>query len=180
MEEIINEVEERMNLTLSALEKDLLQIRTGRATPALLENIYVECYNSKTPLLKLAAVSVPEPRQLLIRPYDVSLVGEIVRAINKSDLGLNPNSDGKRIRLEIPILTEERKKGLIKLINKKGEETKVSLRNIRREVNESVKNSNYPEDEERRIKDKIQKTTDDYIKKVNELIKKKENEIINY
>lgn len=180
MEEIINNVTEKMKLTLNVLEKDLLQIRTGRATPALLDNLYVECYNSKTPLLKLAAISVPEPRQLLIRPYDVSLVGEIVRAINKSDLGLNPNSDGKRIRLEIPILTEERKKELIKLVNKKGEETKIGLRNVRREINENVKKSKYPEDEEKRIIDKIQKITDDYIDKVSELIKKKENEIINY
>ncbi len=180
MDEILNCVAEKMKLTLSALEKDLLQIRTGRATPALLDNIYVECYNSKTPLLKLAAVSVPEPRQLLIRPYDVSLVGEIVRAINKSDLGLNPNSDGKRIRLEIPILTEERKKEIMKLINKRGEESKISLRNIRREVNEDVKKKKFPEDEEKRIIEKIQKITDEYIEKVSELIKKKENEIMNY
>jgi len=174
--------ESRMEKTVAALRRELATLRAGRAAPALLDKITVEYYGSATPVSQLANISVPEPRLLVIQPWDKKAMAEIERAILKSDLGLTPNNDGSVIRLAIPQLTEERRRELVKVVKKKAEESRVAVRNIRREVNEelkrSEKNGELTEDELRKLQDSMQKQTDKYIEEIEKVLAAKEKEIM--
>jgi ribosome recycling factor len=171
-----------MEKAIEALHSDLRAIRTGRASPALLEKLQVEYYGTPTPLNQLAGVSVPEPRMLMIRPYDRNTIGAIERAIQKSDLGLTPSNDGQVVRLMIPQLTEERRKDLGKQVGRRVEEARVAARNVRRDANDRLakmeKDKEISEDDLRDAQKEIQKLTDDYIKQIDEIGKAKEAEIM--
>lgn len=179
---VIRQLEEKMKKTLDVLTKEYSTLRAGRATPALLEKVFVDYYGTPTPVNQLATISVPEPRLLVIQPWDKSIVSQIEKAILKSDLGVTPNSDGNIIRLSIPPLTQEKRKELVKIVNKKAEEARIAIRNIRRDGNEQVKaeekSGNMSEDEVKRTLDEIQKLTDKYIKKIDQLAEAKEKEIM--
>lgn len=179
---IFAETEERMKKAVEAIKKELASIRTGKATPSLLDGIKVDYYGTMTPLSGVANVAAPDPRLLVIQPWEKKMIPEIVKAIQKSDLGLNPQSDANVIRLPIPQLTEERRKDLVKLVKKVTEEGKVALRNIRRDSNEALKkaekNKEISEDESRKGQERVQKITEEYTEKVEELLKKKEQEIM--
>ncbi|AHD05925.1 ribosome-recycling factor Frr [Paenibacillus larvae subsp. larvae] len=173
--------EDRMQKAVAALQKELASLRAGRATPALLDRVQVEYYGAMTPLNQLANINVPDPRTLLIQPWDKSSLGAIEKAILKSELGLTPTSDGTMIRLTIPPLTEERRLELVKMTKKYGEDAKVAIRNIRRDSNESIKKmekTEISEDESRRHQDDIQKSTDKYIAEVDKVLAAKEKEIM--
>ncbi|MEV2932554.1 ribosome recycling factor [Paenibacillus larvae] len=173
--------EDRMQKAVVALQKELVSLRAGRATPALLDRVQVEYYGAMTPLNQLANINVPDPRTLLIQPWDKSSLGAIEKAILKSELGLTPTSDGTMIRLTIPPLTEERRLELVKMTKKYGEDAKVAIRNIRRDSNESIKKmekTEISEDESRRHQDDIQKSTDKYIAEVDKVLAAKEKEIM--
>ncbi len=174
--------ENKMNKTIAALESDYAAIRAGRANPAILDKITVEYYGAATPLAQVGTVSVPEARMIVIQPWDASILKDIERAIQTSDIGINPNNDGKVIRLNFPPLTEERRKDLKKGISKRGEEAKVALRNIRRDSLElfkkQKKNNEITEDDLKDLEDKIQKLTDKFVKRVDELTADKEKEIM--
>ena len=182
MDDFYSECKDRMEKTISALKKEMSRIRTGRANPAILDDLSVEYYGSPTPLKQLAAISTPDPRCLMIAPYDKSCIGAIEKAINTSDLGLPPNNDGHVIRLNIPELTQERRKDLVKDVKKKGEEAKVAIRNIRRDGNESVKKAekgkDISEDEAKKEQERIQKLTDEFCGKVDDVLKHKEEDIL--
>jgi len=182
MDEEINRLRAESDRTVEAIRNELAHIRTGRATTQLLDGIRVDYYGSAVPLQQVATVNVPEPRLITVQPWEKNLLGEITKAIQKSELGLNPASDGNVIRLPIPPLTEERRKDLVKLVKKIGEEGKVSLRNHRREANEALKKSEkartITEDQMHKGSDRVQKLTDEYIKKIDELLAKKEAEIM--
>ena len=174
--------ENKMNKAIAVLESDLASIRAGRANPAILDKITVEYYGAQTPLAQVGTISVPEARSLVIQPWDVSVLKEIEKAILASDLGLTPANDGKVIRLVFPELTEERRKELVKDVKKKGEEAKVAIRNIRRDANDAVKkeakSNEISEDEQKQLEDKVQKLTDQYVKKIDEAIEAKSNEVM--
>ena len=174
--------QEKMQQTLVVLKKELGTIRTGRATPALLEGVTVEYYGTPTPIPQVASVSIPESRSIVIQPWDPTLMGEIEKAILRANLGLTPTNDGKVIRISIPALTEERRKDLAKVGRKYAEEQRVALRNIRREVNEQVKklekDHKVSEDDARRSAERVQKLTDDFTAQINQTIEKKEKEIM--
>lgn len=180
--ELKTKAREKMDQVLEHLRRDLAGVRTGRASLALLDSIQVSYYGSPTPLKQVAALAVPDPRLITIQPWEVSLIPEIEKAITTSNLGLNPTNDGKLIRLTIPSLTEERRKELVKQVKKIGEDTKVRIRNVRRDTNEEIKkflkDSKISEDDQRKGQDEIQKTTDQYITKIDEMIKKKEAEVL--
>lgn len=182
IKELLQENQEKMDKTIAVLKKDLASLRTGRATPALLDKIMVEYYGAMTPINQMANVSAPEPRLLVIQPWDKSVMSDIERAIMKSDLGLTPNNDGTVIRLGIPQLTQERRNELVKVAKKKGEESKVVIRNLRRDANEDLKafekDGDISEDDSRRGQDEIQKITDKYIKEIDNIITTKEAEIM--
>jgi len=182
LEDVYAESEDKMNKVISAFQRELTTLRAGRATPALLDRIEVEYYGASTPLNQLAGITAPEPRLLVIQPWDKKALGDIEKAILKSDLGLTPNNDGNIIRLAIPQLTEERRLDLVKFIRKKAEESKVSIRNIRRDANDSVKvlekNSDISEDERRRAQDRIQEITDNKIIEIDEALEIKEKEMM--
>lgn len=182
IKEILQDARERMEKTIDALKGDLRVIRTGRASPALVEGVTVEYYGVPTPLIQLAGVTVPEPRLLVIRPWDRNTINIIEKAILKSDLGLNPNNDGQVIRLAIPPLTEERRRDLNKQVAKRVEEARVSARNIRRDTNDMLrdleKEKEITEDERDRALEKAQELTNDYIKQIDEIGKAKEAEIL--
>jgi ribosome recycling factor len=177
-----NDTETKMKKTISVLEGELAGLRAGRANPALLDKIMVDYYGAPTPLNQIAGISVPEPRLLTIQPYDSSAITNIEKAILKSDLGLNPNSDGRIIRLVIPQLTEERRKELVKIVKKLGEEAKVAIRNERRNANERIKrmkkDGEITDDDEKKAQDEVQRLTDKYINKVDSIVGKKEAEIM--
>jgi ribosome recycling factor len=179
---LISHAEEQMQKTLQRMKSDLGTLRTGRASTALLENVRVDYYGTSTPLNQLAAMAAPEPRTLEIRPWDKAAVGEIEKSILKSDLGLTPNNDGTVIRLQIPALTEERRKDLIKVVRKMAEEYRVSLRNERRDAVERLKKAEkgkeIAEDDRVSGEHEVQKLTDLYIKRVDELLSNKEREIM--
>ena len=179
---IISDAEERMKKSVEVFKKDLLGIRTGRATPAILDRVQVEAYGSICPISQVANITVPDPRSIVIQPWDKSVLGSIDKAIQKSDVGIHPVNDGNIIRLSIPPLTGERRKELTKVVRKKAEEGKVSLRNIRRDVNDELKKqkkvSSASEDEIKTATDKVQKLTDKYIKVFDEIAASKEKEII--
>jgi len=182
MQALLKDIETRMNGTLETLTREFAAVRTGRASTALLETVRVDYYGTLTPVTQTASVSVPDARTLVIQPWEAAQLGAIEKAIMKSDLGLTPINDGKVIRLSLPPLTEERRKQLAKTVHKIAEEARVAVRNIRREANDKLramgKDKKASEDEERRGHDQIQKTTDKYIAKVDELLKKKEQEIL--
>lgn len=173
---------EKMNGVLEFLRKEFGSIRTGRASLSLLDQVKVNYYGNLTPLNQVATLAVPEPRLITIQPWEPGLIGEIEKAIQSSGLGLNPANDGKIIRLPVPPLTEERRKELVKLAKKMAEEAKVTIRNIRREGNEELKklesDKKISQDEHRRANEEIQKLTDQFISKTEEVLKKKETEIL--
>jgi len=180
-QQIKKHAEERMEKAISALKRDLLTLRAGRANPSLLDRVQVEYYGAMTPVNQLANVNTPDSRTLLIQPWDKTSLGAIEKAILKSDLGLNPSNDGDSIRIAIPPLTEERRAELVKMTKKFGEEAKVAIRNIRRDANDDVKKlekSDISEDESRRHQDDIQKTTDKFIAEVDKVLAVKEKEIM--
>lgn len=182
----INEVtenhESKMKKTIESLRKDYGTLRAGRATPTLLERVMVDYYGTPTPVNQVASVSVPEPRVITIKPFEKNMLSQIEKAIQKSDLGLNPNNDGTIIRLSIPQLTKERRTELCKVVSKKAEDGRVAIRNLRREANESVKKlekgKTITEDESKKAQENIQKLTDKYIKEVDQIAATKEKEIM--
>ncbi len=181
---VMEETRRKMTKVLEVMGQDLARVRTGRASVALLEGLKVEAYGSTMPLPQVASLAAPEPRLLTVQPWDPSLIGEIEKAILKSDLGLTPANDGKVIRLPIPALTTERRKELVKMVKKMGEEAKVALRNIRRDANEQFKklkgDKQISEDEAHRATEEVQKVTDEFIKKVDALAAEKEKEIMSF
>lgn len=180
--EILAGVKEKMDKTMEHVQREFSSIRTGRASTALLDGVHVDYYGSSVSLNQIANVSVPDAKLLLITPYDKGGLGDIEKAILKSDLGLTPNNDGKVIRIPIPELTEERRKDLVKVVRRIAEDSKLSLRGIRRDANDQVKkaekNGEVPEDESHRIQDEIQKIINEYEKKIDGLVKAKEEEIM--
>jgi ribosome recycling factor len=184
MQTVLKDVEARMYAALEALSREFASVRTGRAAVGLLDQIRVDYYGTPTPVSQMASVSTPDARTLVIQPWETGQIGAIEKAIQKSDLGLTPVNDGKLIRLTIPTPTEERRKQLVKTIAKMAEDTRVAVRNVRREANDKLKavarDKKTPEDEERRAHDLVQKTTDRFIAKVDELLKKKEHEILSF
>lgn len=180
--EIMNQAQERMDNAIGAYSRELASIRAGRANASLLDRIMVEYYGAPTPLNQMAGISVPEARLIAIQPYDKTTLGEIEKAIMKSDIGITPSNDGTIIRLAIPALTEERRKEIVKTVKKEAEESKVVIRNVRRDANEDFKklekDSAITEDDLRRSGEEIQKLTDSYIKKIDDIAKVKEDEIL--
>lgn len=176
-------LEERMQKTIGVFQDNLSEIRAGRANPAILNKISVEYYGAVTPINQVAGISVPEARTIVIQPWDASILKDIEKAILASDIGLNPNNDGKVIRLNFPELTEERRKDLAKEIRKIAEEARVSIRSIRRDgmddAKTKCKNSEITEDDKANLEDKIQKLTDKYIAQIDKLLEDKEKEIMN-
>ncbi|UUZ85959.1 ribosome recycling factor [Paenibacillus sp. P26] len=173
--------EERMEKAIGALKKELVSLRAGRATPALLDRVQVEYYGTMTPVNQLANINTPDSRTLMIQPWDKSSMSAIEKAIMKSDLGLTPSNDGSTIRIVIPALTEERRTELVKMTRKFGEEAKVAIRNIRRDANDEIKKlekNGISEDESRRHQEDIQKFTDKYIAEVDKVLAAKEKEIM--
>jgi len=182
MKKIYNDHEDKMKKTLDALRKEYSSLRAGRATTGLLDKITVEYYGSPTSIGQIAGISVPEPRMLVIQPWEKSMLGAIEKAILKSDLGLSPNNDGVVIRLNIPQLTQERRTELVKVIHKKAEEARVAIRNLRRDANDTVKKMEkdklVTEDEAKKAQDEMQKLTDKYIKETDHIMSSKEKEIM--
>jgi ribosome recycling factor len=182
LKEISREAEARMRGAIQALEDDLGGIRTGRATPALVERIPVEYYGTPTPMIQLASISVPEPRSLMIRPFDASSLKAIERAIRASDLGLNPNNDGKAIRLNLPPLTEERRRDLVKIVHHRVEDARVAARNVRRDAIKDLRDFEQEklvaEDDRKKGEDELQKLTDRIIEEINAVGERKEKEIL--
>jgi len=182
LKDVYKETQARMKGAIQALEEDLAGIRTGRASPALIERLQVEYYGSSTPLIQLASISVPEARQLLIRPFDASSLKTIERAILASDLGLTPNNDGKSIRLNLPPLTEERRRDLVKVVNHRVEEGRVAARNVRRDSIRDLRDFEQEklisEDELKEGEEELQKITDRYIEEINSIGERKEKEIL--
>jgi ribosome recycling factor len=182
--EIFEETKRKMTKVLEVMSQDLSRVRTGRASVALLEGIKVDCYGATMPLPQVASLSAPEPRLLTVQPWDPSILGDIEKALLKSDLGLTPTNDGKVIRLPIPPLTTERRKELVKTVKKMGEDAKVALRNVRRDANEQFKklknDKQVSEDEAHRAQDEVQKITDEFIKKVDQLAADKEQEVMTF
>jgi ribosome recycling factor len=181
--DIISDVEDRMKKSITALQKDYAAIRTGRANPAMFDGIRVSVYGTEMPLNQVATVSCPEPRLVVIQPWDKNNLGEVEKAILKSDLSVNPSNDGNLIRIQIPDLTEERRKEYVKHAKHKAEECRVSIRNVRRDGNEMIKelekDKEISEDDSKNALAKIQKTTDKYIDEIQKLTDNKEKEILN-
>ncbi len=176
--------EEKMNKVLDLLRKEFASLRTGRASLGMLDGIIVDYYGTPTPLNQVASMAIPDPRQITIQPWETKLLGEIEKAILKSDVGITPSNDGKIIRLAIPPLTEERRQQIVKHAKKIAEDARVAIRNVRREVNDEIKkkskdkNAHISEDATKKLQDETQKTTDSYIKKVDDLLAHKEKEIM--
>ncbi|OXS78579.1 ribosome-recycling factor [Domibacillus enclensis] len=181
-QEIMNQSKERMEKAIGAFNRELASIRAGRANASVLDRITIDYYGAPTPVNQLASINIPEARLLVITPYDKSSMSDIEKALLKSDLGLTPSNDGSVIRLNFPALTEERRKELAKLVKKEAEDAKVAIRNIRRDTNDdlkkSEKNGDLTEDDLRGYTEDVQKQTDDYIRKVDEIAKEKEQEIM--
>ncbi len=182
IEEFLTDAKRRMDRSIETTRGEFNSVRTGRASTALLDRITVDYYGTPTPLKNIATISTPEPRLLSLQPFDPSSIKAIERAIQESDLGLTPSNDGKVIRLPIPQLTEERRKELVKLVRKLGEDGKIAIRNVRRDVMQHLKdlvvNGDVGDDEERRAEQQVQKLTDDHTKAIDELLKHKESEIM--
>lgn len=175
-------MKEKMEKTIDTLKRELISVRAGRATPALLDRVSVDYYGTPTPVNQLANITAPEPRLLVIQPWDKGILQEMEKAIQKSDLGLNPMNDGSVIRIVIPPMTEERRIELVKLVRKMGEDAKVAIRNLRRDANEEIrkqeKAGELSTDESRRRQEDVQKITDQYIQEVDKLVRDKEQEIM--
>ncbi len=182
IKEVLKDAEHRMQGAVRVLEEELKGIRTGRANPALVENLKVDYYGVPTPLMQLASITVPEPRQLLIKPFDKGSLKAIEKAIQESDLGLNPNNDGTSIRLILPPLTEERRRDLVKLVHHRVEETRVAIRNVRRDAIKDLREMEdekmISEDERHRAEKQLQDLTDKYIAEAEKLGDRKEREIL--
>jgi ribosome recycling factor len=182
IDELLDDANRRMDKSVEAALHEFNTVRTGRASAALLDRITVDYYGQKTPVKQLATINVPEPRMLTIQPFDPSSLKSIERAVMESDLGLQPSNDGKIIRLPIPQLTEERRKELVKVVRHLAEEGRVAIRNVRRDVmhdlKELAREGEVGDDEERRAEEKLQRLTDEHVRKVDELLKKKEEEIL--
>lgn len=182
IQEVRRKTHDRMQTSIEALKKKFASVRTGRASLALLDGLTVDYYGTPTPLQQLASLNIPDSRQISIQPWEHKIIPDIEKAIMKSDLGLTPMNDGKLIRINIPALTEERRKQLVKVVKKEAEEAKVAVRNIRRDVNEELKKlekeKHISEDEIKKEHEEVQKTTDSFIKKVEELLEHKEKEIM--
>lgn len=179
--EVIKDAERRMQKAVEAAQHDFATIRTGRANPIVLEGISVNYYGNPTPLNQLAGISAPEPRLLVVTPWDRTTIDAIMKAIMASDVGLTPMSDGNVVRLQVPYLTEERRKELVKMLHKKSEDHKIAIRNIRRDSNEQIKtqqkNSEISEDDAKREQDEVQKHTDKYVTEIDKLAAAKEAEL---
>jgi ribosome recycling factor len=186
MQAVLKDVDTRMNAALEALSREFATVRTGRASTGLLDAIRVDYYGTPTPIGQMASVSTPDARTVMIQPWETAQLAAIEKAIMKSDLGIQPVNDGKLIRLTMPTPTEERRKQLVKTVAKMAEDARVAVRNIRRETNDKLKaaardkKTAVSEDEERRAHDQVQKTTDRFIARVDELLKKKEQEILSF
>ena len=182
--DVIDIAQEKMNKTIMVLKRDLGGLRAGRANPQLLERITVDYYGTQTPINQLGTISSPEPRLLVISLWDSKMIPAVEKAIQKSDLGINPSNDGKLIRLIFPELTEERRRELVKVIKKKSEESKVAIRSIRRDANETLKkqckDSEITEDDQKKLEEKAQKLTDNMIKEVDKIAADKEKEIMEF
>jgi len=184
MQDVLKDVDARMNAAIDALGREFASVRTGRASAALLDTIRVDYYGTPTPVSQMASLSTPDARTVVIQPWEAGQIGAIEKAIQKSDLGLTPVNDGKLIRLSMPTPTEERRKQLVKTVAKMAEDARVAVRNVRREANDKLKTAakkvKASEDEERRAHDQVQKTTDKFVARVDELLKKKEQEILSF
>jgi ribosome recycling factor len=184
MQAVLKDLDSRMTAALDVLAREFASVRTGRASTALLDSVRVDYYGTPTPLSQMASLSTPDARTLVIQPWEAGQLKEIEKAITKADLGVTPANDGKVIRLTMPTPTEERRKQLVKTIGKMAEDARVAVRNIRREANDKLKalakDKKVSEDEERRGHDQIQKTTDRFIAKIDETMKKKEQEILSF
>lgn len=182
IKDVLLETEDKMKKTIEIMRRDYSTLRAGRANPSILDRVNVDYYGTPTPINQLANVSAPEPRLLTVQPWDKSIVPAVEKAILKSDLGLNPSSDGSVIRIVIPQLTQERRNDLLKVIRKKAEETRVSIRNIRRDMNEKIKAlekaKTATEDETKKAQDDIQKETDKFIRETDHVLEAKEKEIM--
>lgn len=182
MDAVFTKAKEKMEKCLDALNRDYKAVRAGRANPAILDRVTVDYYGTPTPINQMAAISVPEPRMLMIQPWDASTLKDIEKAINTAEIGINPSNDGKVIRLAFPALTEERRKELVKDISKRGEEAKVAVRNVRRDAMDNIKklkkDNEITEDDQKNGEKKLQDITDSYIKQVEEMVKKKEDEVL--
>jgi ribosome recycling factor len=182
LKDVLNTTEDTMKNSIEHLQQELTGIRTGKANPALLDSVKINYFGQQVPLKQVASIGVPDARLITIQPWDKTVIGEIEKAIQASELGLNPQSDGTIIRLPIPQLTEERRKDLGKVVKRLGEETKVAIRNIRRSANEDIKQlekkHEISEDEMHTNQDEIQKLTDRYVKRVDEVVDTKEKEIM--
>lgn len=179
---LLNQGEDKMKKAINEAKKEFLNIRTGRANPLILDKISIDYYNTPTPLRQVANVTVQDGTTLVIQPYDKTVLTTIEKAILKSDLGVTPNSDGTNLRITFPALTEDRRKEIVKQVKKIGEESKVAIRNIRRDTTDSIKklekSENLPEDEVKKYQDKVQKITDRYIKDVETIVAEKEKEVL--
>ncbi|PJA33328.1 MAG: ribosome recycling factor [Zetaproteobacteria bacterium CG_4_9_14_3_um_filter_53_7] len=179
---MFKEMESRMEKSITSLKSELATIRTGRANAALLDHVRISYYGSEVPVSQIGNISVPEPRMLVIAPWEKSMISDLEKAILKSDLGLNPSNDGAVVRIILPELTEDRRKDLVKQVKTVGEKAKVSVRNIRRDANDDVKkqvkDDGLPEDESKRLQDQIQKITDRYIAEVDKVVEHKESDIL--
>ncbi len=182
VEELVQDAQRRMDKSVESTRSEFNTVRTGRASAALLDRIQVDYYGAPTPLKQLATINVPEPRMLTIQPFDPSSIRAIEKAIQESDLGLTPSNDGKMIRLPIPQLTEERRKELVKVVRRLAEDGRVAVRNVRRDamhhLQELVRNGDVGDDEERRAEGQVQKLTDEHVHKIDDLLKRKEAEIM--
>ncbi len=182
LDEIRNRAEQSMEKALEHLRHELATIRTGKASPALLDVIHVEYFGSKVPLKQVATIAAPEPRLLTVQPWDKSIIPEIEKAIQASELGLNPQNDGSLIRIPIPPLTEERRRDLVKVVRRMGEECKIAVRNARRDANDRIrkleKSHEVSEDDARKAHDEVQKITDRFVEKVDEIVAAKEKEVM--
>ena len=180
--EIEDDANRKMDHTLELLQKDLEGVRTGRASAEILNPIHVDYYGTATPLNQMATITTPEAQLIVVTPYDKSVAGEIVKAIQNSDLGLNPSGDGTVIRVPVPVLTEERRKELVKHVKKLGEDCKIALRNIRRDANDKLKkkekDKEISQDEEKMAHGKIQQVTDKHVTTIDEMIKRKESDLL--
>jgi ribosome recycling factor len=184
LDSVYKETKERMHKSIVDLKNEFRKVRTGRASTSLLDDVQVDYYGAMTPLNQLASLSAPDARLITVQPWDINVIKDVEKAILKSDLGLTPSSDGKIIRITIPSLTEERRKELVKIISKMAEEHKIAIRNIRRDSNDFVKGmkkeGEIGEDEAFKAQEKIQKITDDYIEKIDNLYTEKEKEILEF
>jgi ribosome recycling factor len=182
IDDFLGDATDRMDKSVEATHEHFNSVRTGRATPALLDRVSVEYYGTPTPLKNMATISAPEPRMLTIQPFDPTSIKQIEKTIQESDLGLTPSNDGKLIRLPIPQLTEERRKELVKVVRHMAEEGRVAVRNVRRDaikhLEELVKNGSVGDDDERAAEGRVQKLTDEHVARIDDLLKRKEAEIM--